>query len=440
VEWLWRAGGVLACLAICVAWTLLPWQWSLIDDPGLRISALDAWDHGLGGLWSHFTDQWTADRSWGLFRPGYWAYLVLFYLLPVGAAHGMRLALLLVVLIIPPLAVRRRVGRATDANAIALWVGLALIANRSIFNGLSWLSVQELPGAALVACGFSARRDTTKFVCFLVAAWFKPAFIWLALAFVVDLVRRRRLRTAVMVAPLALATLGLILWFSHGGSYTHVDLSLANASGALQAFGRQAVVVVVVIALGFVAFRVGPRDLVCSAALTYALGGAAYLAQLMVWSGRGTYLYSAPVLLFTLAVASVFESSAATRPVVSSPRGLTLIALAASAVAALVVGWVGVTRTFQRDAAVRLIADYAAHQPAPVTIAVTDVEGAIRLQQIEQLDHPGWQGRFIYIAPGTEPPASATYLAKNSDTDVSPPPSGWCQVTSTDRARIYERC
>src|SRR6266511_671970 len=84
----WVAAG-LAGLAGLVAVAALPWEWSFIDDTGGREILHEQQDrHGTAaGVW-HAVEVWyLLDLTWGLFRPSWWLYAGVLYLLPVGPAH-----------------------------------------------------------------------------------------------------------------------------------------------------------------------------------------------------------------------------------------------------------------------------------------------------------------------------------------------------------------
>src|SRR5690348_13682189 len=92
---------VLAGLAVVLAVTAaLPWEWSFIDD-GALLTALHAQQQAHGallGIPADIYQMYRVDLTWGLFRPSYWVYAGTFYLLPVGLAHAVRLAMVVAAL------------------------------------------------------------------------------------------------------------------------------------------------------------------------------------------------------------------------------------------------------------------------------------------------------------------------------------------------------
>src|SRR5947199_803785 len=92
------AAWLLAGVVVLVGFAALPWEWSFIDDTG-AVTTLHAQQalHGpVGGVFGAAGVYYRLDVHWGLFRPAWWLYAGLFYLLPVGAAHAARLLMLAV--------------------------------------------------------------------------------------------------------------------------------------------------------------------------------------------------------------------------------------------------------------------------------------------------------------------------------------------------------
>src|SRR5690349_7769957 len=94
----WTLAWLAAGLAVLVGVAALPWEWSFIDDTG-AVATLHAQQdlHGtVGGVFGTAAVYYRLDVTWGLFRPAWWLYSGMFYLLPAGAAHAVRLLMLAV--------------------------------------------------------------------------------------------------------------------------------------------------------------------------------------------------------------------------------------------------------------------------------------------------------------------------------------------------------
>ena len=88
-----RRNTLIVAALLVLLWTLaISWEWSFIDDVGLKTivnTALE--ERGVAGLWEQMRERATFDREWGLFRPLYYVYTVVFYLVNPAVAHGIRL-------------------------------------------------------------------------------------------------------------------------------------------------------------------------------------------------------------------------------------------------------------------------------------------------------------------------------------------------------------
>src|SRR4051794_18366415 len=79
--WLW--GCLTGSAALALTWLAVPSEWSFIDDPGLKLGISSSIHRygSLGGVMHRIAALATDDRGWGLFRPAYWVYGTVFYLL-----------------------------------------------------------------------------------------------------------------------------------------------------------------------------------------------------------------------------------------------------------------------------------------------------------------------------------------------------------------------
>ena len=98
----------------------------------------DTHRHGtIGGVWARFVDWAHFAYGTGQFRPTYWAYCSVFYLLPVGAAHSVRLFIVVVVIAVPVAIVWRTLRmRRVPAVAVTVWAAALVLANPALYGAL----------------------------------------------------------------------------------------------------------------------------------------------------------------------------------------------------------------------------------------------------------------------------------------------------------------
>ena len=397
----WGAG----LLAVLVAAAWLPWEWSFIDDSllltvtGRQVSQYGRW----GGLYRVVEELANWDRSWGLFRPAYWVYVPAFYQLPVGAAHAVRLGML-VLAVLGPLVLIGRGASGHRRRALVAWTGLTVIANGALFAGVWYPSLQELSGLCFVGLGLLAwRRPWLVASCWTVAAWFKSPFGWLLLAFGLFLLLRSRARMVGAVsALLGAGTVGLAVWYGRTGSYTSwaasrgldgVPERLLDAAHALSRPG-------LIIALGAVALRprlnlrLDPQ----SPAWPLLAGGAGYLASLLLWR---TDAYYAGPYVYLLSVGALL--------MLRDLRPLSGRALSVALVLPLIVAAHGVARTvefgWQVHSNVTGLRDCVLGLPAGSVVGYNRAEAAYRLNDIAHLRRPGWTGSVVPMPDGSTAPS-----------------------------------
>jgi hypothetical protein len=391
------AGAVLALAASA----RLPWEWSLIDD-GSLLSFTDRHvaAHGrLGALVPAAVEWYHTDRAWGLFRPAFWATVAVFYQLPVGAAHAVRLAMLAVVLAAAVVTVTRGVPAGPRRTTLAVWTGLAVAAAGPIFAGIWYPSLQELSGLCAVGFGLLAwRRPWAVAGCFTVAAWFKSPFAWLLIAFGLLVVWRRGSRASGAVAvALGVVTVALAAQFARTGTYTtwllagRFDNLDGRAVDAAHALARP----MLVVAAGATLLLPRPRwrpdpD---SPQWPLLLGGLGYLASLMAWRTDG--YYAAPyAFLLTVGVLAALRDI----------RPLSRTRLAAALVVPLLIAGHGVSRTartgWDTHRTTTGLRDCVLGLPPGSVVGFNRNEGWARLDQIAHRRRPGWTGRVVYVPDG----------------------------------------
>jgi hypothetical protein len=300
-------------------------------------------------------------------------YATVFYLLNPAVAHGLRLAMFLAVVLIPAI----RLGRYPLAVLLAAAV---LAANATLYLGLSYLSLQELSGLALISLGLLSDGPIRRSLLWLGAAWFKTPFVWLFLAWSVYLLFRRK-RWAWINIAVGLATVAVATVVSRHGDYTR-GLGLANVSHAIKTaiplfFWPGLVGLAAVVAIRPKLRTLGWSDPI---AWVFLSGGALYLANLLPWGQAGSY-YGAPAI-WMLSVGVLYILLRADRSDVAWARPVTA---AAAAVALVGSGYVAQKMTRQqlnRNAAVVGVVRWASTVPESETIAMNTEEGALRLQEL----------------------------------------------------------
>jgi len=299
--------GIAVLLIIAFTWwyATLPWEWSDIDDPGFVLSLESATaENGLLGYLTHIWLMIDFDLTWGLFRPSYWLYPSIVYGFPIGIAHLIRLALLLVAIIGPVVAFRRR---GADTTTLIMGVTLIIISGRFLFEGLFFVSLQELSGAAFVGIGLMLKSTSGRIAAWTAAAWFKSPFSWLLIAEAVALWIEGKRRQAVLSGGLGLGTLVTAYIFARSGSYTS-GYSL-DYGAVWRAWNNVPRLLELGTALTFVAIlwwliATSTRLRLDRTSTVLGSGWLGYTAQLLPWGVTGNYIaalnYLLAVFLFAL--------------------------------------------------------------------------------------------------------------------------------------------
>ncbi len=119
-------------------------------------------------------DMFLIDRDWALFRPAYWVYPSVFYLLPLPLAHVLRLLMVVVAVAGPVVYFHRRGG---SRPRLAFILVLVVASCSTLLLGLYFVSLQEVSGAAFIGLGLLIKREGWRIVAWTVAAWFKSPFL-----------------------------------------------------------------------------------------------------------------------------------------------------------------------------------------------------------------------------------------------------------------------
>jgi hypothetical protein len=395
-EWLKRRPlktalvGLAALLIIASAWwyATLPWEWSNIDDPGFVLSLeSEKEDNGLLGYLTHVWFMIDTDLSWGLFRPSYWLYPSIIYGFPIGIAHLIRLGLLMVAIIGPVVAFRRR---GADATTLIMGTTLIIISGHFLFEGLFFVSLQELSGAAFVGIGLMLKSTGGRIAAWTAAAWFKSPFSWLLIAESVILWIEGRRKHSVLSGGLGLGTLAISYIFARSGSYTS-GYSL-DYGAAWRAWNNIPRLLELGTALTFVALIwwlivTSTRLRLDRTSAVLGFGWLGYTAQLLPWGVTGNYTAALNYLLAIFLFALLTNNNSMVRW-----RRITAVSMPL-VLAALTLSW-SARDLYERNTSARGITDCI------VTIGVPQVlisprfgpEAVVRIQEKLQIasDEVNW--------------------------------------------------
>ncbi|GAA5200982.1 hypothetical protein GCM10023322_80040 [Rugosimonospora acidiphila] len=443
--WPWL---VAAVLAVAVAATsFLPWEWSFIDDGGM-LTFLHGYQHQHGwflGALDMIYHDFQGDRAWGLFRPTFWVFTGTFYLLPVGAAHAVRIAMVLCAIIGPLVPIARRFHGGPRVGML-IWTTAVVVAGGELFVGIWYPSLQETSGLCFIGLGFLAtRRHWPRVLAWLAAAWFKAPFAWLLLAYGLVLCRKRETRRLGIVTSLvSLGTLAAATLLARSGSYTSkLDFSPHNVRVNLDlSVGMFAAPLLVVVA-GLVLLRpridisiAGDKD---PTAVVLLLGGAGYLANLLAWNVGG--YYAGPyVYLLTLGVVFAVTGIGTT-----NPRWMT----AALVVPVLMAGFFlhdTAVEGYDRLATVTGLRDCVLRLPDGAVTGTNRHEAWVRLDYIVREHKPDWKGEVVLVLSGQVTGTDEDGAARGLDYFIYQPGYGFADpsltsgpvVCRTPDANVYQ--
>lgn len=335
------------------------------------------------------------DLSWGLFRPSYWIYPSLVYWMPVGLAHIVRLLMFAVAIAGPVLALRRN---GLDRFATLMAALLILSAGSLLINGLFFISLQELSGAALVGIGFLTKSRGGRALFWVLAAWFKSPFSWLLIGEAIVLWRRGHRRQAVLNLVLGLGTLVVAAAFARAGEYTDkygLDLwrILTNASKLVEVWTT---LVLVMLLWWVISTQTVLR--VNEASIVLLIGFTGYTAQMLPWAVSGYYL--GPIIYLM----GLFLASLLTNPE-SLPLWRKITTFTGPLVIALYVVYQPLAQGLEMNTILSDI-NKCLVDAAPVEYVleghfdyVSTEEGVLRIQQNAQLTNRNWNGSVSLSTP-----------------------------------------
>jgi hypothetical protein len=426
--------GLVVALGLLTVWIVHPWEWGWMDDPGFVLQMHRLWEsHGLAAPLFLYREMIAVDLEWGLFRPAYWAYPII-YSLPIGLAHGLRLLMVAAAVVLPLMVLRRR-----GWPPAGMLFGLALMALASIwlYDGLILLSIQEVTGAALVAVGAVARTGRVRTVCWLLAAWFKSPFSWLLVGQAFVLWRRGLRKQAVLSAALGLGTLVGAWLFARVGGYTSdratIDYGffwrMSQNVVKLLDWDTALLLGVVVWWLLWTRSRLRLRGI----GVAVAIGWVGYTAQMLPWGVTG--YYRGPILYLL----GLFLLLSLTKPSTGfAPRRLALISAVPLLVAVGIVG-TQVSRALTWSETWRVARECITPFSSPRVLLPSDYgpEGAVRLGENALIANPEWKGS-VAIAGSTDLNAESwdAFVAVDGFANASGP-EGMQPLCSGGLARVY---
>lgn len=387
--------------------TLIPSEWSFVDDPGQKSFLLEnISQHGfLSGIISTVQGTASADQHWGLFRPVWYLYAAIFYLTNPPLAHALRTAMFIYAIASPALVASRRADASHDYKFL-FWAASLLLVNAQLYQGLSFLSLQELTGVTFVASGLSVQSTWRRGLLFVAAAWVKTPFVWLLLAWAIYLVLTRRTRRqGILWIILSLLTISVAALAARRGTYTSdYELSAHHMIGTFKASMTLFAWPGLIVVLGLVALRIDPRTLNWRSPLflVFLLGGLGYFATLLPWTT--TAYYAGPVI-YLLSVASIFLCAHSPRPTGTSGAPLAALALVISALAGGRMAFVMGSIQIDRNATVVQLAKFAEElPPCGEVIGINGPEAAVRLGEILRLRNRGFANQTTYVADNARTP------------------------------------
>lgn len=431
------AAGAIVLALLVFAWTRINWSWSPVDDAGHVIGLRDFQEkHGyLGGIAAYAVELVRVDLTWGLFRPSYWAYPPIIYLLSPTSAHVVRLLLVLLALAGPLVHFYRQGARGARLAMVAL---LLLAAASSLYIGLFLVSLQELSGLAAIGVGLLIPNRWGRLVAWTVAAWFKSPFAWLLIGQAVADWRRgeRRLATANLI--LGGGTLVLAFVAARGGSYTARYVLdpmgiWSNAQRLIEPMNALLLLSVV----WWIAVTQG-RLRRNSDTLVFGIGWAGYTAQLLPWGVTAYYMGPISFLLGMLLASLLTDPE-------SRSRWQAAIALLVPTLVAAFLVTTPLLQGLRINAAMAGVRDCLADMPnsnavlqGSILYVTTSEEGPIRMVQELQLQDPAWSGSIALgglTDDGALPPGADTLI--NLSDPLSPMPAGLTVTCEFAGGQVY---
>ena len=315
---------VFSTLTLLVLWT--PCQWALMDDPTvyLTVHSLVAHFGVFSGAAKFLKFSYLEGLSVGRFRPAYWIYQLIFYEFNGNpkVAYLLRIGMLACSSILPVLWLEKRQAiKFGSIRPLLLILFLSSIfANYALWDGLIYISLQELSGIFCVSLIFSVVPVNPKELSSVKIAWsifflilgtfFKEPFIWVIFTFSFFLFYLQKRKMAIMTVLFGLVALSIILVVSKQGSYTKRAFSFDVERVWLSAkdflfFGKYTLLIwlISLLTLGKLKFEEIDKT-TCAFALSLVLASGLYLLNVIIWGGSlyhwSPVLWLGSVGIFTL--------------------------------------------------------------------------------------------------------------------------------------------
>lgn len=388
--------GVFLALAISAVWAVFrPWSWAPVDDPGFVLNMRSLVEqHGALAPLVNSVDMMKSDFSWGLFRPAYWLYPGFMYLLPSGLAHGIRLFMLLTIIGLCIIYFHRR-----GVSGARLWmiVVLLIAAASQLITGLFIVSLQELSGMLFISLGLVCRKQPMRILFWLIAAWFKGPFAWFLIGNAVVQWRRGERKSALASGAIGVISLGISAAFARHGSYTSsYQINVFDPQlwiNASRAFQEANFLVILAFAWWLLVTQSQPkwdRDLPI-----FAIGWLGYFAQLSPWGFTAYYMGPITFSLGLLLCSFLVAQSQVSRKM--AVIGITIPLLIAIWLVKDQLSF-GLRIDSIMSSATECLSEIPSSRTAlfgSVTYVTSSPEGAVRLEQLAQLENSNWQGSVL---------------------------------------------
>jgi len=428
----------LALLALILWWLRIPWAWSPVDDAGHvnSLAELTQANGTLPGMLEYIERNFRGDLNWGLFRPSYWVYPSLFYLLTPEWAHIIRLVMAFAA-IGGPLLYFKRTGLRGPQLVFA--TALLIAASSSLYVGLFLVSLQELSGAALVGLGLASQNRWLRLVAWTLAAWFKSPFAWLLIGQAIVDWRNGKRGLAASNGALGLVTLGLATVMARQGGYTAgYQLDPFRIWNNLQVLLEPMNSLLLVALVWWILVTKSKLNL-RNGSWIFLIGWIGYTAQMLPWYVSAYYMGPISYLLGLFLISTL---PTGTREL-STPRAV--LGIATPVVITSVLVFAPINQGFQIQNSMRTLQDCLQERPGTTSVmqgyviyVTSSPEGPIRLEQNLRLVDPSWTGSI-----SLRDPESRDELDPSIDLvlNVGPPPGSaeptWTLECEGPNAQVY---
>lgn len=414
-----RSGFILGTLILTFLYTLVPWEWSFIDDSNLRMRAEDFNSQFglLGGIWESLKYYALNDHGWGIFRPAFWMYESIVYLFSPKIVYSLRFLMLLGM-------IHTSVEIMSEYESqkrrwLQLFAAVLILSNAALYWGLSFPSLQEYSGCFFATIGlwFALRKHSfwIPVVFYFVAACFKNPFLWLVFAHGIAhlIFDRKNLFSKILVLVVSGSTLLLMFGWARQGSYTsgyswsHISAIITTLKESLKPLFYLTVFLLSFLLVFRVKFQVRDMTLRDLIVLGWVGAGLIYFLQLLPWSASG-YYFMGPYHLISVGLFVFLADRIADyyHHKMKIYLGLTIgISLAVFCVSR------GFWKVYSRNAFVVELRDWALNLPLEGRVlAINYPEPADRFYQLMQLRTARrWNNQVKYVVSGQSFPSDLNY-------------------------------